>query len=47
LPASAGAPTGRPTILLTLVDTRQVESVEVPRGLADANPPVLLSIVRD
>jgi chromosome partitioning protein len=37
------------TILLTLVDMRKVEAVEMPRGLADANAnaPVLRNIVRD
>ncbi|WP_301150518.1 ParA family protein [Mycobacterium simiae] len=35
------------TILLTLVDMRKVEAVEIPRGLADAEAPVLNSIVRD
>ena len=36
------------TILLTLVDIRKVEAVEKPRGLAEANAPVLLrSIVRN
>ena len=35
------------TILLTLVDMRKVEAVEMPRGLAEANAPVLRNIVRD
>ena len=35
------------TILLTLVDMRKVEAVEMPRGLAEANAPVLRSIVRN
>ncbi|MGO9158593.1 ParA family protein [Mycobacterium sp.] len=35
------------TILLTLVDMRKVEAVEMPRGLAEANAPVLRCIVRD
>jgi chromosome partitioning protein len=35
------------TILITLVDMRKVEAVEVPRGLAEANAPMLRSIVRD
>ena len=35
------------TILLTLVDRRKVEAVQMPRGLADANAPMLRSIVRD
>ena len=35
------------TILLTLVDTRKVEAVEMPRGLAEANAPVLRSIARN
>jgi len=35
------------TILLTLVDMRKVEAVEMPRGLAEANAPVLQSIVRN
>jgi chromosome partitioning protein len=35
------------TILLTLVDIRKVEAVEMPRGLAAANAPVLRSIVRN
>lgn len=35
------------TILLTLVDRRKVEAVEMPRGLAEANAPMLRSIVRD
>jgi chromosome partitioning protein len=35
------------TILLTLVDRRKVEAVEMPRGLAEANAPMLQSIVRD
>jgi chromosome partitioning protein len=34
------------TILLTLVDMRKVEAVEIPRGLAETNAPVLRSIVR-
>ncbi|MDA0253099.1 MAG: ParA family protein [Actinobacteria bacterium] len=35
------------TVLLTLVDMRTVESVEIPRALADAGVPVLSNIVRD
>ncbi|OPE44999.1 hypothetical protein BST27_18745 [Mycobacterium intermedium] len=35
------------TILLTLVDMRKVEAVEMPRVLAEANAPVLRSVVRD
>jgi chromosome partitioning protein len=35
------------TILLTLMDMRKVEAVEMPRGLAEANAPVLRNIVRD
>jgi chromosome partitioning protein len=35
------------TILLTLVDMRKVEAVEMPRGLPEANAPVLRSIVRN
>ncbi len=35
------------TILLTLMDMRKVEAVEMPRSLAEANAPVLRSIVRD
>ncbi len=35
------------TILLTLVDMRKLEAVEMPRALAEANAPVLRSIVRD
>jgi chromosome partitioning protein len=35
------------TILLTLVDMRKLEAIEVPRGLAEANAPVLRSIVRN
>ncbi len=35
------------TILLTLVDMRKFEAVEMPRALAEANAPVLRSIVRD
>lgn len=35
------------TILLTLADMRKVEAVEMPRGLAEANTPVLRSIVRN
>ena len=35
------------TILLTLVDRRKVEAVEMPRGLAEANAPMLRNIVRD
>src|SRR5258705_1696166 len=35
------------TILLTLVDMRKVEAVEIPRGLAETNAPVLRSIVRN
>ena len=35
------------TILLTLVDMRKVEAVEMPRGLAAADAPVLRSIVRN
>src|SRR5258705_12677127 len=34
------------TILLTLVDMRKVEAVEMPRGLAEAGAPGLGSIVR-
>jgi Transposase DDE domain group 1 len=33
--------------LLTLVDMRKVEPVEMPRGLAESNAPVLRSIVRN
>jgi chromosome partitioning protein len=35
------------TILLTLMDMRKVEAVEMPRSLAEANAPVLRCIVRD
>ena len=35
------------TILLTLVDMRKMEAVEMPRSLAEANAPVLRCIVRD
>jgi chromosome partitioning protein len=35
------------TVLLTLVDMRTVESVEIPRALRDAGVPVLGNIVRD
>lgn len=35
------------TILLTLVDLRKAEAVQMPRGLAEANAPVLRNIVRD
>lgn len=35
------------TILLTLVDMRKMEAVEMPRGLANANAPMLRSVVRD
>ena len=35
------------TILLTLVDMRKVEALEMPRGLAEANAPVLRNIVRN
>lgn len=34
------------TILLTLADMRKAEAVEMPRALAEANAPVLRSIVR-
>jgi chromosome partitioning protein len=34
------------TILLTLVDVRKMEAVEMPCALAEANAPVLRSIVR-
>ncbi len=34
------------TILLTLVDVRKVEAVQMPRALAEADAPVLRSIVR-
>ena len=35
------------TVLLTLVDMRTVEAVEIPRALVDAGAPVLRNIVRD
>ena len=35
------------TILLTFMDLRKMESVEMPRSLAEANAPVLPCIVRD
>lgn len=35
------------TVLLTLVDMRKVEAVEMPRGLIEANAPVLRNFVRD
>ena len=35
------------TFLLTLVDTRKVEAVEMLRGWADANAQVMRSIVRE
>jgi chromosome partitioning protein len=35
------------TILLTLVDMRKVEAVEMPRSLARTNAPMLRSMVRD
>ena len=35
------------TVLLTLVDMRKLEAVEMPRGLIEANVPVLHNIVRD
>jgi chromosome partitioning protein len=35
------------TILLTLMDMRKVEAAEIPRGLAEANAPMLRSTVRD
>jgi chromosome partitioning protein len=35
------------TILLTLMDMRKLEAVEMPRGLAEANAPMLRSTVRD
>jgi chromosome partitioning protein len=35
------------TVLLTLVDMRKVEAEEMPRGLLEANAPVLSNIVRD
>ncbi|MCH9728208.1 MAG: ParA family protein [Actinomycetia bacterium] len=35
------------TVLLTLVDMRKLEAVEMPRGLIEANVPVLRNIVRD
>ena len=37
----------RPTSIFTLVDMRKVEAVEMPRGLAAADAPVLRSIVRN
>jgi chromosome partitioning protein len=35
------------TVLVTLVDMRKVEAVEMPRGLVEANAPVLRNVVRD
>lgn len=35
------------TVLLTLVDMRKVEAVEMPRSLVEANAPVLRNVVRD
>ena len=35
------------TILLTLMDMRKLEAVEMPRGLAEANAPVLRNVVRN
>jgi chromosome partitioning protein len=35
------------TVLLTIVDMRKVEAQEMPRGLLEANAPVLSNIVRD
>lgn len=35
------------TVLLTLVDMRTLEAVEIPRALVDAGAPVLRNIVRD
>lgn len=34
------------TILLTLVDLRKVEATEIPRALADADAPILHTVVR-